>query len=354
MRITLHDSIHPSAGHAHPESRPSIGDAARAPWVRAMHQRLERVPRDAGAFAADLDVDVGTLRMRVRRHGTALAAVFGAGGDAPVVAASLLLAGAAAADDDAAVRSLRGRTPPLPFSGADYAALLAQPRPCLGTLYLDARWYDNARVELAATALALASLHGPDGRLTVGDAPVAPPAPARPPVAANGHNGLKFNFTRERLQRVMGMVTKKGNAAVDRMAGVHFRVYPPREFLERPGVLRGRDVFDKLAGTVWCVRWYDGQCDRLDFGDLLGFVDQVVEVGRAFQDLSGDAVPAGRAAPAPENESVWGTRPPRPPAERQPLRVRRTLNARDLVEDANIRRLLAAVTLEPAPLSPPV
>ena len=43
MRITLHDGMHSLAGTPHPGQRPWIRDAARAPWVRAMHERLERV-----------------------------------------------------------------------------------------------------------------------------------------------------------------------------------------------------------------------------------------------------------------------------------------------------------------------
>jgi hypothetical protein len=312
-----------------------------------MHGRLREAGRDGGAFAADLDVDVGTLRMRVVRHGDDLAAVWSVGGDERVVAASVLLAGAG----DATVRQLRRRVPSLPFAESDYAALASQPRPCLGTLYTDARWYDNARVELAATALALAALYGPEGRLDVaGEAAPAPPArPAAGPWR-EAPGALKFNFTRERLQHVMGLVGKKGRAAIERMPGVHFRVYPPTEFLARPGVMRGRDVFDKLANTDWWLRWYDGMFDRLAFGEFLGFVDQVLEVEKAYRQATG----AEAEHDAPVNSSVWGTHPPKAPHERRPLKVNRTLDARTLVEDATIRRLFAAVTLEPAPLPPPL
>ena len=347
MRFTLHDNIHPSAGEADASWRPAIDDAARAPWVRAMHERLAAVPPDGGAFAADLDADVGTLRVRARRHGAALSASWSVGVPERVVAASVLLAGEVPADDDLAARSLRDHAPPLPFGDADFAALRSEPRPCLGTMYLDARWYANARVELAATAMALAAMFGPSGRLSVEGAPPAAAAPSPPPDETAPRGGLKFNFTRERLQLVMEMVTKKGSAAIEHLPGVHFRVYPPREFVGRPGVLRGRNVFDTLRDSTWWVRWYDNRCDRLAFGELLGFLDQLLEVEKAFAAVTGTPVPQG---PAPLNASTWGERPPA--AGRRPVKVGRTLDARALVEDAHIRRLLAAVALEPAPLPP--
>jgi hypothetical protein len=348
VRVTLHDNVHASAGEPHPDLRPPLTDAVRAPWVRAMHGRLREVAPDGGTFAADLDADVGTLRLRATRHGDDLTAIWSVGADERVVAASVLLAG----PGGAALQHLRRCVPPLPFTAPDYAALESQPRPCLGTLYTDARWYDNARVELAATALALAALYGPEGRLTVGGEPAANPAPPARAAAAGpeARGALKFNFTRERLQHVMSMVAKKGGAAIERMPGSHFHAYPPPEFLSRPGVLRGRDVFDKLAESDWWVRWYDGRFDRLSFGEFLGFVDQVLEVENAYRQAAGVTV---EGAPSPVNSSVWGAHPPAAPHERQPLKVSRTLDARRLVEDANVRRLFAAVTLEPASLPPP-
>jgi len=347
LNFTLHDNIHRSGGEPHPAIRPLLTDALRAPWVRAMHGRLREAARDGGAFAADLDVDVGTLRMRAARHGADVTAVWSVGGDERVVAASVLLAGAG----DGTIQLLRRRVPSLPFSESDYAALASQPRPCLGTLYTDARWYDNARVELAATALALAALYGPEGRLEVaGETALAPPPQPAAGPWREAPGALKFNFTRERLQHVMALVGKKGKAAIERMPGLHFRVYPPTEFLARPGVLRGRDLFDKLADTDWSLRWYDGVLDRLRFGEFLGFVDQVLEVEKAYRQATGAE---GQPAAAPVNSAVWDT-PPKAPHERRPLKVNRTLDTRVLVEDATIRRLFTSVVLEPAPLPPPL
>jgi hypothetical protein len=157
MRVTLHDNIHGSAGVPHPEGRPDVDDALRGPWVRAMHGWISASP-PGGLLAGAIDVGAGKLGMRVRRFGAALAAFWTVVPGGRLVAASVLLAGENPSDDDAAVRELRRHAPPLPFSDADYAGLAAEARPCLGTLYLDARWYDNARVVLVATAVALAAM----------------------------------------------------------------------------------------------------------------------------------------------------------------------------------------------------
>lgn len=335
MRFTLHDNIHGSGGTPHPESRAPITDAARAPWVRALHEWLARKRPDDRPREGELDVGIAKLRMRVTRHGNALSATWSVGPEWRVVAASVLLAGDVPADDATALRALRAQVPGLPFADADYAGVAAESRPCLGTLYLDARWFDNGRVELAATALALAALHGEGGRLTVLD---EQEKSARP---------LQFDFTRERFELVMEMVKKKALAARQQLPGVHFRADPPREFLDNPGVLRGRDVFDRLKDTAWLVRWHDGRRDRLSFGEFLGFIDQVIAVEDAFHAATGRAPPR---VPLPVNESTWAADPPDRLASSRPVRVLRALDMRQLVDDTRIRRLLGAVTFEPCRL----
>jgi hypothetical protein len=278
--------------------------------------------------------------MDASRHGDAVAAVWSAAPCAPV-AASVLLAGRAPADDLAAARALWRRTPALPLGDAEYRIVAAQPRPCLATLYLDARWYDNARVELAASALALAALGGPEAILRFSDSPSNgkpnpwyKQPPARPP----------FDFTRDRLKLVMSMVTKKANAAVEGRRGMHFRVYPPPEFNQRPQIVREPGVFEKLKDTTWRVRWYDGRDDRLSFGEFLGFIDQVVEVEKAYYAAAGQAA----SPPAqPQNVVVWHPASASPPSEKKEVRVKGVLNAHQLGTDSTIRRLLSAVTVEP-------
>jgi hypothetical protein len=235
------------------------------------------------------------------------------------VAASVLLAGENDADDAAALAALYDRLPRTLFREADGARLAAEPRPCLGTVYLDSAWYDNSRVELAATALALAALFGPDGRLTVeGDREMSVPS------------AVPFDFTAERLGVVMGMVKKKAAASMGRLKGIHFRVEPPAEYFDRPDLLSGRDIYPALQDTTWRVRWHDGTAEWLGFGEFLGFIDQVLEVESALEMVS-----AARGA----NGSA-----PAAPIERRPIRVNRTLDARALVRDASVRRLFAALT----------
>jgi hypothetical protein len=359
MRITLHDNLHASAGAPHPERRPGIDDATRAPWVRAMYDWIGPAPVDRPLVGA-IDVGVGKLGMGVRRFGGAFAAFWTVAPGGRVVAASVLLAGRDSAEDDAALRDLRRHEPALPFCDADYAGLAGEPRPCLATLYLDATWYDNARVELVATSLALAAIFGPEGRMTVRPSPDAtapdrlsqsagPTAPApRAPAPAPAHPAgpLKFNFTSERLGVVMEMVKKKAAAATNGRPGVHFRAYPPPQFFELGGELPDHDVFDALADTTWWVRWYDEQYDRLTFGEFLGFVDQSLEVERAYRlALRGKLTAAGGVL----NDSVWPQGGGDASGERPPVRLRRTLDTRLLVQDATIRRLFRAVRLDPIP-----
>jgi hypothetical protein len=334
MKLTLHDNIHPSAGTPHPEGRPAIDHAVRSSWAKAMHGMLRHADARAGRFAAECTVDGDKLRMCVQRHGSgsAFSAVWSIGAGQRVVAASVLLAGAEPSDDVAAVAAVAGNACCRVFGEADYARLAAEPRPCLGTLYLDARWYDNARVELAATALALAAHFGPSDRLTVSE------VSRRAPSARAGG----FDFTRPRLKLVMEMVAKKARAAVGGVPGEHFRVYPPREFLDdAAGALARNGIFDRLSNTTWAVRWYDGRQDRLRFGEFLGFIHQVVEIEKAYHTAVQRA--AENASPR-QNSSVWSR-------ERSgngvPVKVNGSLDPRAIVQDATIRRLFDAVELEP-------
>ena len=358
MRFTLHDNIHGSAGPVHPESRRPPSEAERAPWVGALRQWLARGASREGPRDGELKLRAGTLRMRVSRFGDAMAVAWTAGPDWRVVAATALLAGRDASDDESAVAELRAITPRLPFGPDDYARLSAESRPCVGTMYLDGRWFDNGGVELAATALALAAWEGAGREPAAAKEPAAPartrplpaqPLPAKPspaqPFAESSPAGPSpagpppFTFTRERVELITGMVKKKLSAALRPEAGVHFRVYPPPEFHQHPEFLRGAGVFERLRGTTWWVRWYDGQLDRLDFGEFLAFVDQAVGVG---ESLLGARPPNRLVPPAPLNEAVWATGGPR-----RQLSVRQALDTRTLVRDERVRQLLDAVSLEP-------
>ena len=341
MKLTFHDTILPGAGAPRPpEKRTRIADSARGRWVATMHGHLQKMNGDARSFAADLDVSGWMLHMGASRHGDAVAAVWSAGPAKPV-AASVLLAGRIQADDVAALRALRSHWPPLPLGDAECNVAAAQPRPCLATLYLDARWYDNARVELAASALALAALCGPEATLRFSTSAANPKPnpwyrePASPP---------PFDFARGRLRVVMAMVTKKANAAIEGRAGVHFRVYPPAEYRARPQIVRETGVFEKLKDTTWRVRWYDGGDDRLSFGEFLGFLDQVVEVEKAFYASVGQA-----ASPPvqPQNVVIWRPATTHHPVERKEVRVKGMLNTHQLGTDSTIQRLLSVVTVEP-------
>jgi len=398
MKLTLHDNIHSSGGAPNPERRPPITEATRASWVRSMHKVLAAANRgradrgDAGsngesagpgAFAADLAAGGVRLRVRGRRHGSALSVVWSVGAEERIVAASVLLAGRVRSDDAAAVAAIAGHMPRGSFGKADYAGLAAEPRPCLATLYLDARWYDSARIELAATALALAALHGPEGRLDIPQEAGAVPRDAAsskappPPTATTPKNSpaassapsivdppgwtrfgprfhdagrtLKFDFTRPRLELVMRMVAKKAKAAMASVPGAHFRVYPPADVLRRPAVLKEPTVFEKLKDSSWCVHWYDGSQDRLSFGEFLGFVHQIIEIENAYLSV---VQPGSRSYPGPKNFATWGQKRSNGSAARVPIKVRRALDVRELTKAPTIRRLLSSIAIEAESVNP--
>ena len=344
MKLTLHDNIHPSAGTPHPQRRPTIDHAVRASWAKAMHGMLQHADGRGGRFAAESTVDGEKLRMRVQRHGSgsALSVVWSVGAEQRVVAASVLLAGADPSDDVAAIAAVAGNAACRVFGETDYARLAAEPRPCLGTFYLDARWYDNARIELAATALALAAHFGPTDQWTVSQAPgrtqgpgPQSPGPVQTPQAA------RSDFTPARVKLVMEMVAKKARAAVGGVPGSHFRVYPPREFLDDADALARTGIFDRLSDTIWAVRWYDGRQDALRFGEFLGFIHQVVEIEKAFHI----AVQRAELCASPrQNDSVWSR--DRSGGNGIPVKVNGMLDPREIVQDATIRRLFDAVVLE--------
>jgi hypothetical protein len=370
MKLTLHDVLLPVAGDPGPGPRPPIPEELRSRWVKAMHELLTEAGGDGRCFARDFETAVGKLNLKGFRCGRGVAAVWAAGAEETVVAATLLLAGDSAAADEAAAAALKALWPASKLTEQDLRGAGAQGRPCLATFYCDARWYDNARVELAATALALAVLFGPQGSLKVKDESAAPakPSPKAPPVPQPGRQPgpapqperkpepgagpwfvepekpLLFDFTRERLGLVMEMVTKKANAAAERLPGLHFRVYPPRDYLARPNVISGRDVFRQLQHTQWLVFWHDGRRDRLGFGEFLGFLDQLAEIERAYHATTAQAKPVtGR----PQNLSVWAADPGSGRNGPRAVKVRATLRTRELVTDENIRRLMATVMLEP-------
>jgi hypothetical protein len=335
-----------------------------------MHEHGRHRRDDGTSFGAAFEVGGLTLHMHVSRHGSALAAVWGAG---PAVAASVLLPGREPADDAAALRALQRHAPRLAIEPADYEAIAALRRPCLGTFYLDARRYDDSSVELLATALALATLFGPEGTLTTRERarpetlqkPPQVPRPAGPflsspaathPAAPMGNgNRPKLHLAPDQLRRVMELVSKKSSAAIERRAGTHFRVYPPSEYLARPDVLRGHAIFDELKDTSWSVRWYDGREDRLSFGEFLGFVDQIVECERAYEgavlgaprDTARDD-PGDNGRGVAKNANVWQTAAPTG-EKRQVIRVKGAVDIRKLVADPTIRSLFDVVALEMTP-----
>ena len=383
MQLILHDLFVRPAVEPQPELRPAIDPDVRVRWVRALYDCIQQVPPDKSRFTARLTVGTTRFRLCASRHGAAWAAVWSTGATGEAVAASILLVGRDSADDTAAVRALEVHEPPLGVEPADIEAISELGRPCLGTLYLDVRRYNDSSIELLATALALAALHGPDGTLSVprepsslqsaraklstpgGEAdhgsaralPINTPAPS-PFRAATGPGDLKVRLVRERLQLVMEMVSKKSSAAIKQIPGNHFRVYAPAPFLRRPSPLGGPDIFDQMKDTYWTVLWHDGRRDVLAFAELLAFLDQVVECERAYESSvlgtqSNDSIgstsrKAVGPGSTPKNANVW-KQPGLAAGELRTVRAKGRVDLRKLAADETIRHLLGLTVLEQAP-----
>lgn len=339
MRLVLHDHVPAAPDASAAPVRPTFPQSDRSTVLSRVLRWLGGAPRDARPARAAIRIGWHLLRVETSFHGRSVAAVWSAGAGEPV-AASLILAGASAADDGAAIESLRRRASGLPFAADDYASVAARPRPCLGTLYVDSRWYDNGIIELAATSLALAVLEGPGAVLNEPDASGrTPPGVAGPPPFAGES---RPRFTRERVAFVMGLVSRKVDAAVARVSGRHFKVYPPEELLADPFALERAAVFGRLGHTDWSVRWYDGREDRLTFAEFLAFLDQLIGVEKAFQSKVSGAAVAGHLL----NDSVWQAPSP---TGRRPMTVKANLVEARLGDDTVIRGLFERVELEPFP-----
>src|SRR5215212_7053541 len=85
-----------------------------------------------------------------------------------------------------------------------------------------------------------------------------------------------FGITQDRFNFIMAMVGKRLNAGRHTKAHIHFRAYPPAEFLSQPDLLKSQQIYEKLKDTVWWVNWYDGTFDQVRFIEFLAFIDQQI------------------------------------------------------------------------------
>ena len=90
-------------------------------------------------------------------------------------------------------------------------------------------------------------------------------------------------LTQQRVDALLAAAKKKVDAALAHVPGMHFRVYPPQEFLDHPAVLEEAAIYAKLKSTSWWVKWHDGSEDQLLFLDFLAFIDQIEQSEKAAQ-----------------------------------------------------------------------
>ena len=156
-----------------------------------------------------------------------------------------------------------------------------------------------------------------------------------------------FRLTKGRLNHVLAMVYKKVGAA-DKTRGIHFWVYPPRAFLDDVVILESAGIFQALRGTVWWVKWYDGQYDQLEFGEFLAFVDQILDAQRVF-DKVGHALPAIARYQRSKHSEGWQPKKDRSKKSKpRPVKLRALggLDLSTLIEDDYIRGLFKTTVIE--------
>jgi len=148
---------------------PGPSAAEQADWTRRMQLLLAAHPF-SGRFHKDFNTAGGeNLHLQGWRFGTTIAGVWSVGEwreDAPqeIAGVSLFMRGWNAGDDAQALGAVQGIEALAPFPRADFNEIQAKPRPCLVMFYPDARWHADGRVELAATALAMAIMAAPGGQ----------------------------------------------------------------------------------------------------------------------------------------------------------------------------------------------
>lgn len=132
-------------------------DQERDEWVVKMQAELQKYELN-GYFEAKFTTPDGLLELDATRHGSALAALWGAGEPSIGVATSLFLCGRRGEDDAAALKSFREN--PI-MEGADpriITKIQAQNRPCVHIFWTNREWFENGHVVVAAMALAAAMM----------------------------------------------------------------------------------------------------------------------------------------------------------------------------------------------------
>ena len=142
------------------QTAPEFSDEDRLAWPRRLADELARHGW-GDQLDATFETDAGPLRLVAQRSGAAYSATWSAGSPPAVVAVSAFLCGKDGADDAAAFRAFREHPDLADLPITEFTPTQAEARPCVGTIFTSAAWYDNGRVELAASALAAAVMAGP-------------------------------------------------------------------------------------------------------------------------------------------------------------------------------------------------
>ena len=94
--------------------------------------------------------------------------------------------------------------------------------------------------------------------------------------------GLDQDLTDDQLRRITDMVKSVITTRC------YFRVFPPREVVEEPAVLRADDVVERLLHTKWWLAFNDGREELVSFPELIAMTYQLVMVNATIEEVQRD------------------------------------------------------------------
>ena len=94
--------------------------------------------------------------------------------------------------------------------------------------------------------------------------------------------GLDQDLTDDQLRRITDMVKSVITTRC------YFKVFPPREVVEEPAVLRADDVVERLLHTKWWLAFNDGREELVSFPELIAMTYQLVMVNAVVEEMQRD------------------------------------------------------------------
>jgi hypothetical protein len=91
--------------------------------------------------------------------------------------------------------------------------------------------------------------------------------------------GLEQDLTDDQMRRITDVVKLVVTTRCT------FKIYPPREIVEEPAVLRADDVVERLLHTKWWLAFNDGREELVSFPELIALTYQLVVVNAVVEEM---------------------------------------------------------------------